>query len=96
MVRSRYARGAVEVRSQCGQGSVVVRSSYARGAVEVRSQCGQGSVVVRSSYARGAVEVRCQYAHRCGSGSVRYFNYLLVGTVRTSYDFIDIENTVLV
>ena len=35
MVRSRYARGAVKVRSWCGQGTFVSR--YVRGAVEVRS-----------------------------------------------------------
>ena len=35
MVRSRYARGAVEVRLWCGRGMPVVRSRYARGAVEV-------------------------------------------------------------
>ena len=36
MVRSRYARGAVEVRSWCGRGTLVVRSRYTRGAIEVR------------------------------------------------------------
>ena len=61
MVRSRYARGAVEVRSWCGRGTLVVRSRYARGAVEVRSWCGRGTLVVRSRYARGAVE-RSRYA----------------------------------
>ena len=39
VVRSRYARGAVEVRLWCGRGTLVVRSRYARGAVEVRSWC---------------------------------------------------------
>ena len=37
MVRSRYARGAVEVHSWCGRGTLVVRSRYALGMVEVRS-----------------------------------------------------------
>ena len=46
MVRSRYARGTVEVRSW-----------YGPGAVEVLSWCGGGTLVVRSRYARGAVEV---------------------------------------
>ena len=67
--------GAVEVRSWCGRGTLVVRSRYARGAVEVRSCCGRGTLVVRSRYARGAVEqsryargtvlVRLRYA--CGA-----------------------------
>ena len=48
-MRSRYARGAVEVRSRCGQGTLLVRSRYARGAVEVRSQCGRGTLSVRST-----------------------------------------------
>ena len=38
---------------------------------------------MRSGYAHGVVEVRFQYAYRCGSGSVRYFNFLSGGTVRT-------------
>ena len=41
MVRSRYARGAVQVRSWCGRGAVEV---YARGAVEVYAR---GAVEVR-------------------------------------------------
>ena len=45
----------------------------------LRSGCGRGAVGV----ARGAVEVRFRYAHRCGSGSVRYLNFLSGGTVRT-------------
>ena len=32
--------GAVEVRSWCGRGTLVVRSRYAPGAVEVRSSYG--------------------------------------------------------
>ena len=39
--------GAVEVRSWCGRGTLVVRSRYACGAVEVRSWCGR-TVEVRS------------------------------------------------
>ena len=68
-MRSRYARGAVEVRSWCGRGTLgvrswcgrgtlVVRSRYARGAVE-RSRYARGTVLVRSRYARGALPVRC-------------------------------------
>ena len=61
--------GAVEVRSWCGRGTLVVRSRYARGAVEVRSWCGR-AVEVRSWYGPSTVEVRS----RCASGSlpVRY------------------------
>ena len=40
MVRLRYAHGAVEVRSCCGQVTLVVQSRYARDAVEVPSWCG--------------------------------------------------------
>ena len=43
MVRSRYARGAVEVRSRCGR-AVEVRSWYGPSTVEVRSWCASGSV----------------------------------------------------
>ena len=57
MVRSRYARGAVEVRLWCGRGTLVVRSRYARGAVE-RSRYALGTVLVRSRYARGSLPVR--------------------------------------
>ena len=39
--------GAVDVRSRCGRGTLVVRSRYARGAVEVRSWCASGSLPVR-------------------------------------------------
>ena len=53
MVQSRYARGAVEVLSWCGRGTLVVRSSrYARGAVEVRSRCGRGTLVVPGALAK--------------------------------------------
>ena len=58
MVRSRYARGTVEVRLWCGRGTLVVRSRYARGAVE-RSRYVRGTVLVLSRYARGAFPVRC-------------------------------------
>ena len=44
-----YARGAVEVRSRCDQGTLAVQSSYAR----VRSS----TPVVWSRYARGAVNL---------------------------------------
>ena len=47
LVRSRYAHGAVEVRSWCGRGMLVVRLS------------GRGTLVVRSRYTRGALPVRC-------------------------------------
>ena len=80
-VRSRYARGAVEVRSCCSRGALVVQSRCARGAVEVRSWCSRGTLMVQSRYARGAVEVRFWYTHRRGSGSVRYLNFLSSGTV---------------
>ena len=54
--------GAVEVRSWCGRGTLVVRSRYARGAVEVRSmersRYALGTVLVRSRYARGSLPVR--------------------------------------
>ena len=63
---SRYARGAVEVRSLCGDSTVAVRSRYACGAVEVLSWCGRGSVMVWSRFGHGAVEVRTG----CGRGSV--------------------------
>ena len=46
VVRSRYPRGAVQVRSWYSRGMLVVRSRFPRGAVE------------RSSYARGTVLVR--------------------------------------
>ena len=65
LVRLRYARGAVEVCSWCGRGTLVVRSRYARGAVEVRlgaverSRYAHGTVLVRPTYARGALPVRC-------------------------------------
>ena len=45
MVRSRYARGAVEVRGAieislwCGGGMLMVQSRYTLGAVEVSSLC---------------------------------------------------------
>ena len=49
MVLSRYARGAVEVRSWCGRGklagTLVVLSRYARGTVEVPVRCGSLGVV---------------------------------------------------
>ena len=86
--RSRYARGAVEVRSRCGRGTLEVRSRYARGAVEVRSRYGRGTVEVRSRYARGAVEVRSRCGRgtllvrfRCASGSLRVVNFLTGVTV---------------
>ena len=69
LVRSRYARGAVEVRSWYGRGTLVERSRYARGAVEVCSWCSQ-AVEVRSWYGLGAVEVHSW----CASGSVRFVN----------------------
>ena len=50
-VRSRYARGAVEVYT------LVVRSRYARGAVEVRSWYGPSTVEVRSWCASGSVRL---------------------------------------
>ena len=43
VVPSRYARGAVEVRSWCGRGTLVVRLRYGLGAVEVRSWYGRGT-----------------------------------------------------
>ena len=43
MVRSMYARGAVEVRSWCG------------GALVVRSWCSRGTLVVRFRFASGSV-----------------------------------------
>ena len=60
MVRSRYARGAVEVRSWYGPGVVKVRSRYARGAVE-RSRYTRCTVEVhvRSWCASGSLPVRC-------------------------------------
>ena len=49
MVRSRYARGAVEVRSWCGRGMLVVRLRYARGTCRlVVWSSGRGTLVVRS------------------------------------------------
>ena len=64
VMRSRYARGAVEVRLWCSRGTVEV---YARGAVEVRSWCGRGTLV------------RFLYAHRCRSGAALHFNFLSGG-----------------
>ena len=58
MVRLRYARGAVEVRSWNSPGAVEVQSAcgavevYAHGAVDVRSWYGR-SVEVRSWYGLG-------------------------------------------
>ena len=66
MVRSRYARGAVEVRSWCGRGTLVVRSRYARGAVEVRSWYGPSTVEARSW---------------CAPGSLRFVNFSTGDTV---------------
>ena len=68
-MRSRYARGAVEVRSWCGRSTLVVRSKYARGVVEVRSWSSQSTLV------------RFRYAHRCGSAAVLHFNFLSGGSV---------------
>ena len=65
VVRSRYAHGAVEVRSCCSRGTLVVQSKYASGAVEVHSRYVRGAVEVRSwyglsmRYIRGALPVRC-------------------------------------
>ena len=69
VVQSRYAGGAVKVRSWCGRGTLVVRSRYARGTLVVqsrnargaveRSRYARGTVLVRSRYARGALPVRC-------------------------------------
>ena len=75
-MRSRYARGAVEVRSGCGRGTLGVQSRYARGAVEVRSWCSR-TVEVRSWYGLSTVEVRSW----CASGSVRFVNFSTGDTV---------------
>ena len=83
LVRSRYTRGAVEVRSWCGRGAVevpswcgrgtlVVRSRYARGAVE-RSRYAVGTVLVRSRYARGALPVR--YVSLTFQRAILYITY---------------------
>ena len=66
-MRSRYARGAVEVRSWCGRGTLVVRSRYGLGAVLVRSRYARGTVVVRSRYARGALPASSSLRIWCGS-----------------------------
>ena len=66
-----YTRGAVEVRSWCGQGTLVVRSRYTRGAVEVRSWYGPSTVEVRSW---------------CASGSVCFVNFSTGDTVGYSMD----------
>ena len=58
------------MRLRHNRGAVDARSRYARSAIEVRSWCGRGTLVVHF-----------RYAHRCGSGSVRYFNFLSGGTV---------------
>ena len=76
--RPRHARDTVEVCQWCGRGMPVVRSRYARGAVNVRSWCGRGMLVVRF-----------RYVQRCGSRSVRYFNFLTGGSV---YVYIHILN----
>ena len=82
-------QGTLKVRSQCDRGAFEAWLRHARGTVEVRPQCGEvrswcgrGTLVVRSRYACGAVEVRFQYAHWCGSSSVRYLNFLSGGTLR--------------
>ena len=64
-MRSRYACGAVEVPSWCGQGTLVVRSRCGR-VVEVRSWYGPSTVEVRSW---------------CASGSVRLVNFSTGDTV---------------
>ena len=66
-MRSMYAGGAVEIRSWCGRGTLVVRSKYARGVVEVRSWSIQSTLL------------RFRYAHRCGFGAVLHFNFLSGG-----------------
>ena len=68
--------GAVEVRSWCGRGTLLVRSRYARGAVE-DPRYARGAVE-RSRYALGTVLVRSRYA----SGSVRFVNFSTGNTVR--------------
>ena len=42
----------------------------------VRLRYAPGMVEVRSWYDRGTLMVCFWYAHRCGSGSVRYFNFI--------------------
>ena len=79
--------GAVEVRSWCGRGTLVVWLRYARGAVErlryargavERSRYARGAVE-RSRYARGAVE-RSRYA--CGTVLYCVHTSTLFSTVR--------------
>ena len=87
-VRSWCGRGTLVVRSRHARGMVEARSRFGRGVVTVRSWCGRGMLAARLRHARCTVEARSkfgrrfQYAHRCGSGSVRYFNILSGGTVR--------------
>ena len=77
MVRSRYARGTIEVRSWYGPGAVEVRSWCGRGTLVVRSRYGLGAVEVRSWYGRGTLVVRFRFA----SGSVRFVNFSTGDTV---------------
>ena len=81
-MRSRYTRSAVDVRSRCGRGTLVVRSRFGCGAVEVRSRCASGTLT-------GAVPVRC--------GTLTLYQAVLYMYVRTHFMRIDhsIESFVL-
>ena len=66
MVRSRYPRGAVEVRSRCGR-AVEVRSWYGPSTVEVRSWCASGSVRFVNFSTGDTVGLQIQHAASSGA-----------------------------
>ena len=56
-VQLRYVRGAVEVHSWYGHGTLVVQSGYTRGAVEVHSWCAFGTVQFLNFLSGGTINV---------------------------------------